>query len=104
VNGFEVDTDAMRQHAARVYELTEQAGRAVSASRDVAFPPEMYGRIGSALVAPFMLPLASAGVLATEAMSSALEETAAGIKAAAGTYELVDDAVRDLMRKLGELR
>lgn len=97
---FDVNVAAMRAHADQVEGLVGRADRAVDAARSVSFHPQAFGSIGAALVYPLVAPLEAAGCGATVAVSTSLSGTATGLRGAARTFELVEDAVVDLMTTL----
>lgn len=101
---IDIDTGAIRAHAEHVRGLVAKADQAVDAATQVSFHPETYGKIGAALVYPFLAPLEAAGVASTQGVSGSLVDTAIGLDTVAATFDFVDGAVDGAMRKIkGEL-
>jgi hypothetical protein len=98
--GFFVNTDAMRAHAANVDSLGTSAGRAVAAAESVNFSSQMYGTIGALLLLDKMMPLQNAGVLSTKAIQACLGDTAEAVRMTAQTFDFVDREVGEVMTKL----
>lgn len=96
-----VDTGEMRAHATRVLALSGEAGKATAAANQVSFTSGMFGSIGSILVAPFMMPLQTAGQVSAAAMEGALGDCAAAVKGLADTFSYVDETVGEHFDAVG---
>ena len=103
MSGFDVDTVAMRAHAARVHGLVSKADVAKDAAAEVSFHPEAFGRIGAALVYPLLAPLELAGRGATAMAGESLGATADGITGMADAYDAVDRSVEGFLRQIREV-
>ncbi len=97
---FDVDTTAMRSHSAKVAALVSRADMAKDAAAEVSFHAEAFGKIGAALVYPFLMPLEAAGRTATALTSETLNGTAEAVRGMADAYDAVDRSVESLMRRI----
>lgn len=107
-DGFEVDTDAMRAHAAALEVVTRELQQARDAVTTVSAPSTAFGIICTPLLAPPVMAVEAIGITAVTAAAKAVGLTAEGIRAMADAYDAVETAVletvRGIDRVLGPMR
>ena len=100
MSGFTVDVAAMRAHAGRLDDVSQGGADATEAAGQVACNGEAFGILCS-FVGAALLPAQQAGHLQAKLAQESVKGTAAGVRAMADGYELVDQAVEKAMKLLG---
>ncbi len=101
--GFEVNTEVMRSHAAKLDEIAASGRQGVEAGRSVAAQGEAFGIICS-FIGAALAPVQQTGIAAAAAAADSLTGTAVGIRASAAAYDAADELSHErLSRFLGEL-
>lgn len=98
--GFQVDTAGMRAHAGRLDHVSQSGADATEAANTVACNGEAFGILCS-FVGAALLPVQQAGYLQAKLAQESVKGTAAGVRAMADGYDLVDQAVEKALKKLG---
>lgn len=97
---LDVDTDALRAHAAELDRIAASGKEAVDAGRHVAVQGEAFGRI-CAFIGAALAPVQAAGVEAAREATAAVEVTGYGVRGAAGGFDLAESVVVDGLARLG---
>lgn len=87
---LEVDTGAMRTHAAEVDELAGRLEGALDAGAATALRVDAFGFFCSFLV-PFTSSVQLAGVAALATSAASMTGVASGLRSSADAYDLVDE-------------
>ncbi len=87
---FEVDTEALREHAKTVDGFVDRLQQAVGAARQVSVPETAFGQICQFLP-PMLNPVEERGVQALQAGSEGMDTTAANLRSSADRYVTADD-------------
>ncbi|MDQ2882877.1 MAG: ESX-1 secretion-associated protein [Actinomycetota bacterium] len=88
---YEVLTEALREHAKKVDQVSDRLAQAVDAAREMNLPTDAYGTYCQVL--PMMLnPLQHLATTALDSSLKRLSSAAANVRATAVDYADIDDA------------
>lgn len=97
---IDVDTDALRAHAAELDRIAASGQEAVDAGRHVAVQGEAFGRI-CAFIGAALGPVQAAGVAAAREATYAVEATGDGVRGTAAGFDLAERVVVDGLDRIG---
>lgn len=100
-DGYDVHTEAMREHAGRLDGVQDDIGTALDAAAEVSLGgTEAYGILCSPILTPLIGSIEILGGAAIGATHLAVGATALGVRGMAETYDFMEQAAEDLFNSI----